>query len=52
MRTRKLKTFCAACASVLTLSIAPAFSASAAGDFTYRSMGDIDGNGEVSVDDA
>lgn len=52
MRTRKLKAFCAACASVLTLSIAPAFSASAAGDFTYRSMGDIDGNGEVSVDDA
>ncbi len=52
MKTTKLKALCAACASVLALSIAPAFSASAAGEFTYRSMGDIDGNGEVSVDDA
>ena len=52
MKTKRMKAFCAACASVLALSIAPAFSASAAGDFTYRSMGDIDGNGEVSVDDA
>ena len=52
MQSKKLKAFCLACASVLAIGICPVFSASAAQSNSLRAMGDADGNGEVSVEDA
>lgn len=51
MSSLKLKALCAACASVLAVSICPVFQASAVTN-SFRSMGDADGNGKVSVEDA
>lgn len=52
MKSAKMKTLCAVCAAVLALGICPAGSASADEFNAFRTMGDADGDGEISVTDA